>query len=54
MLDLAGTWALKSLDGKHSAAMEMPGDVHSALVAAGQIAHPYVGRNEYGVRYHEP
>ncbi len=51
MLDLAGTWALKSLDGAHSAAMAVPGDVHSALVAAGQIPHPYVGRNEYDVRW---
>ncbi len=51
MLDLAGTWALKSADGKHSSTMAVPGDVHSALVAAGQIAHPYVGRNEYDVRW---
>jgi beta-mannosidase len=51
MLDLAGTWTLKSLDSSHSANMVVPGDVHSALVAAGQIPHPYVGRNEYDVRW---
>ena len=51
MLELAGTWKLTSLDSTHSAAMVVPGDVHSALVAAGQIAHPYVGRNEYDVRW---
>ena len=51
MLDLAGTWKLKSLDSAHSAAMAVPGDVHSALVVAGQISHPYVGRNEYDVRW---
>ena len=51
MFDLAGTWNLKSLDGKNNAAMTVPGDVHSALVAAGQIAHPYLGRNEYDVRW---
>ena len=29
----------------------MPGDVHSALVAAGEIAHPYKGCNEYAARW---
>ncbi len=51
MLDLAGPWTLKSLDSPHNVVMAVPGDVHSALIAAGEIAHPYVGRNEYGVRW---
>jgi beta-mannosidase len=46
MLDLAGQWNLKSADGKHAAKMAVPGDVHSALIAADIIPHPYVGKNE--------
>ena len=29
----------------------VPGDVHSALIAAGKIPHPYKGRNELEVRW---
>ena len=29
----------------------MPGDVHSALIAAGHIPHPYKGKNELEVRW---
>ena len=31
--------------------MRVPGDVHSALLAAGVIPDPYHGRNEYAVRW---
>ena len=31
--------------------MRLPGDVHSALLAAGLIPDPYHGRNEYDVRW---
>jgi beta-mannosidase len=51
MLDLAGQWRLKSFDGKHEAAMHVPGDVHSALIAAQIIPHPYVGKNEELVQW---
>ena len=51
MFDLAGQWALTSIDGSHKASMAVPGDVHSALIAANVIAHPYIGRNEYDVRW---
>ncbi len=51
MLDLAGSWEIRSLDGKHKAAYAVPGDVHSALIAANIIPDPYVGRNEYDVRW---
>jgi beta-mannosidase len=51
VIDLAGHWQLKSLDGKHKAEMRVPGDVHSALIAAQIIPHPYVGRNEALVQW---
>ena len=51
MLDLAGSWKLAQADGKHSTTMAIPGDVHSALIAAKIIPDPYIGRNEYDVRW---
>jgi beta-mannosidase len=51
MIDLAGTWEIKSADGKHKAPYVVPGDVHSSLIAAGVIPDPYIGRNEYDVRW---
>ncbi|MCF3640087.1 glycoside hydrolase family 2 protein [Rhizobium sp. TRM95111] len=50
-LDLAGDWHLASLDSAHVCLMPVPGDVHSALVAAGHIPEPYAGRNERNVRW---
>ncbi|PYE27062.1 beta-mannosidase [Rhizobium sp. PP-CC-3A-592] len=49
--DLSGTWTLSSLDAKHTLTMPVPGDVHSALLAAGIIPDPYVGRNEADVQW---
>ncbi len=51
MLDLAGPWQLKSVDGEYACDYQVPGDVHSALIAAGIIPDPYIGRNEYDVRW---
>jgi beta-mannosidase len=51
MLNLAGTWALASADGAHSAEMFIPGDAHTALVAAGVIPDPFIGRNELDGRW---
>ncbi len=51
MLDLSGQWQIQSADGKHKADYPVPGDVHSALIAAGIIPDPYIGRNEYDVRW---
>jgi beta-mannosidase len=51
MLDLAGTWTLADAQGEHEVPMRLPGDVHSALLAAGRIPDPYHGRNEYAVRW---
>jgi beta-mannosidase len=50
-LDLSGIWRLESADGEFSADIALPGDVHSALFAAGIIADPYVARNELDVRW---
>jgi beta-mannosidase len=50
-LDLSGTWRLESGDGRIAAAITLPGDVHSALIAAGIIADPYVGKNELDARW---
>ena len=50
-LDLSGDWQLSSADGSHAALMAVPGDVHSALLAAGLIPDPYFGRNERDVQW---
>lgn len=50
-VDLSGTWQLSMLEGSHATTMAVPGDVHSALLAAGIIADPYVGRNELDARW---
>jgi beta-mannosidase len=50
-LNLAGDWELQTASGGHGTRMAIPGDVHSALIAAGIIAHPYKGRNEDAVQW---
>ncbi|MDE2446746.1 MAG: glycoside hydrolase family 2 protein, partial [Alphaproteobacteria bacterium] len=50
-INLDGLWALHSADGKHRCDYPVPGDVHSALITAGIIPNPYIGRNEYDVRW---
>jgi beta-mannosidase len=50
-INLRGVWQIESADGRHRADCPVPGDVHSALIAAGVIPHPYQGRNEYDVRW---
>ncbi len=50
-INLHGTWQIRSADGKHKAAYQVPGDVHSSLITAGVIPDPYIGRNEYDVRW---
>ena len=51
MTDLSGIWSLADERGDYALSAAVPGDVHSALQAAGLIPDPYVGRNEYGVRW---
>lgn len=50
-IELSGEWRLSTADGEHGAAMTLPGDVHSALQAAGIIPDPYFGRNEEAVQW---
>ena len=42
--DLAGVWSVHRA-GSAPVPMQVPGDVHSALVAAGLLEHPFTGRN---------
>nr|MBA3326468.1 glycoside hydrolase family 2 protein [Paracoccaceae bacterium] len=51
MIDLAGPWSLADAEGDYTLPMAVPGDVHSALFAAGRIPDPYAGRNEFGLRW---
>jgi beta-mannosidase len=51
MIDLSGEWSLSSADGAHKTIMRLPGDVHSALLAADLIPDPYRGRNENDVQW---
>jgi beta-mannosidase len=51
VLDLAGEWTLQSADGAHRCIMAVPGDVHSALIAAKIVPHPYLGKNEEKVQW---
>jgi len=50
MIDLSGIWSLTDEHGEYTCDYPIPGDVHSALLAAGLIPDPYVGRNELIVR----
>lgn len=50
-LDLAGIWQLRDADGGNACPLVLPGDVHSALLAAGLIPDPFVGLNEEQVQW---
>lgn len=49
--DLSGIWMLRAEDGDFDLTMPVPGDVHSALLAAGRIPDPYWGDNEDAVMW---
>ena len=56
LLDLAGTWQLAEVAGSAACRttpcpMTIPGDVFSALLAAGKIPDPYVAQNEEQVQW---
>lgn len=51
MLDLTGSWSLADAERQFTAPITLPGDVHSALQAAGLIPDPCHGRNEYALRW---
>ncbi|RYE60476.1 MAG: hypothetical protein EOP20_02435, partial [Hyphomicrobiales bacterium] len=50
-LSLAGEFALSSPTHKAKAKIALPGDVHTALLAAGEIPDPYFGLNEQDVMW---
>lgn len=45
-LSLAGRFTLTAPERGWSGAIDLPGDVHTALLAAGEIPDPYFGNNE--------
>lgn len=51
MIDLSGTWRLQDADGEYDLEIALPGDVHSALIAAGLLPEPYEGLNEEACRW---
>jgi beta-mannosidase len=50
-INLHGEWELCRADGAFACSYAVPGDVHSALIKAGHIPHPYIGKNELDVRW---
>ena len=50
-LSLAGEFALSSPTRKTRAKIALPGDVHTALLEAGEIPDPYFGANEQAVMW---
>lgn len=50
-LSLAGTWRLHEAGQTDTIPVEVPGDVHSALLAAERIPDPYWGDNEKRVQW---
>ncbi|WP_116133889.1 glycoside hydrolase family 2 protein [Tropicimonas sp. IMCC34043] len=50
-LDLSGVWRLTDGDGALGLEIALPGDVITALQAAGRIPDPYWGRNEFDLRW---
>ena len=50
-LDLSGEFTLSSPSRKTRARITLPGDVHTALLEAGEIPDPYFGANEQAVMW---
>lgn len=50
-LDLSGTWQLRDATSEYNLDIQIPGDVITALFDANLIPDPYVGKNEYDVRW---
>jgi beta-mannosidase len=50
-ISLAGAWTLYDAAGAPVGACAVPGDVHSALIAADRIPDPMLGRNEAEVQW---
>ena len=50
-LNLAGQWKLTRVKNGDAIDANVPGDTHSALLAAGKIAAPYFSCNEHDVQW---
>ena len=50
-VSLAGSWTLYDAAGTAVAPCPIPGDIHSALIAAGRIADPMIGTNEADIQW---
>ena len=50
-IDLAGDWQLIRAATREKVPARVPGDTHSALLAAGKIPDPYLGMNELEVQW---
>ena len=50
-IELGGQWRLTQVKGKLSVPAAVPGDTHSALLAAGKIPDPYLGMDELAVQW---
>lgn len=51
IIDLSGIWQLRQADSDEVIPAQVPGDTHSALLAAGKIPDPYWGDNELQVQW---
>ncbi|MFW5827402.1 MAG: glycoside hydrolase family 2 protein, partial [Alkalispirochaeta sp.] len=51
MIDLSGEWELIDETGTYQVPVQIPGDVHSALSAAGSIPDPFFGQNELEIQW---
>lgn len=51
MIDLRGTWQLRDHSGQHELPADLPGDFHTALLAAGTIPDPFAGDNEKRIQW---
>ena len=50
-MDLGGAWNLVRAGDKSSRPIAIPGDIISALVASGELADPYLDRNELAAQW---
>lgn len=50
-VSLAGSWILYDTAGTAVAPCPIPGDIHSALIAAGRIPDPMIGTNEADIQW---
>ena len=50
-IDLTGEWTLAQVGGREKVPAQVPGDTHSALLAAGRIPDPYDRLNELDVQW---